>query len=93
MKDHSILRERGEKIPRRDAFSRQEDMIIEAGSSVPFEVVFFNPPEEYQEYSVILKNLDFNTLQEFLTDSFSDLKEDMKEIEKKKKMDKDSYKL
>jgi hypothetical protein len=93
MKDHSILRERGEKVPRRDAYSRQEDMIIEPGSSVPFEVVFFNPPEEYQEYSVILKNLDLNTLQEFLTDSFSDLKEDMKEMEKKKKIDKDSYKL
>lgn len=89
MNDHSILKERGQKIPRRDAFSRQEDMIIEPGSSVPFEVVFFDPPEEYQEYSVILKNLDLNTLQEFLTDSFSDLKEDMKNIEKKKKMDKE----
>jgi DNA-directed RNA polymerase subunit RPC12/RpoP len=58
VKDHTILRERGERIPRRDPFSRQEDMIIEPGYAVPFEVVFFDPPEEYQEYSVILKNLD-----------------------------------
>jgi hypothetical protein len=34
-----------------------------------------------------LINLDLNTLQEFLTDSISDLKEDMKDIEKREKMD------
>jgi hypothetical protein len=58
-------------------------MIIGPGESVPFEIVFFEPPEDYKEYRVALKDLDLNTLQEFLTESISDLKENIKDVEKK----------
>ena len=77
IREHQILKERGDKIQQSNPFTHTEDMVIGPGESVPFEVTFLEPPDDYKEYSVALKDLDLNTIQEFLTESISDMKKDM----------------
>ncbi len=75
LKDTETLRKRGQNIQRPNPAEAGDRAIIKHGESVPFEVLFVDPPGEFKEYSLKLKNMDQETMTELLAETLKDLKD------------------
>lgn len=74
-RDFKIYHERGKRVSPERLLKPDTDVIIKPGESVSFEVVFLNPPREYKECKLTMKDLDLNAMQEYLRESLEDMKE------------------
>ncbi len=74
VKDTEILRRRGQNIQRPDPSEVANRMVIKKGDSVPFEIVFVDPPD-YKDYALNLKNLDQESMKEIMADTLKGLKD------------------
>ncbi|HWR58190.1 MAG TPA: zinc-ribbon domain-containing protein [Thermodesulfovibrionales bacterium] len=71
--DLETLKNRGQSIHRPDPSEAANKMIIKPGDSVPFEIVFVDPPKEFKEYNLKLKNLDQDSIRELLSETLKDI--------------------
>lgn len=75
LKDIKTLKARDKNMKPEDLISPGKDIVIEPGGSVPLRIVFFEPPDTYEECRITLKDLDFNSMQELMHETLGDLKE------------------
>ncbi len=67
-RERRILHERGRQAPRPIPARSEDRTVIRPWGSVSFEVLFVDPPKEYTEHVVSLKDLDGEGMKETLTD-------------------------
>jgi hypothetical protein len=72
--DLEVLRKRGAPISPPNLSEAQGSYVLKAGTSVPFKVRFYGPPQKYKECSLTLKDLDKDTIHDILSESLKDLK-------------------
>ena len=80
--DMKILGDRGQQVRPEEFMNPEKDFIIEPGDAAPLRVVIYDPPEDFVNYQITLKDFDLNSMQEVLKDTFDDLK-DLKEMQDK----------
>ena len=73
VRELEALRKRGRDIERPDPSAAANKMIIKSGDSVPFKVVFVEPPGEFKEYDLKLKNFDQDSMKELLSETLQDI--------------------
>lgn len=74
MKDMEILKKRGQNIQRPNPGEPGRAQIIKSGETVPFEIAFLDPPSEYNDLALRLKNIDQESMKEILMEGMEGLK-------------------